>query len=153
MIYTFCLYHFSVKCIIKTNCVPPYGPLNVLWAHFHEVRQLMACFHLFLFCTCSSCKFRLASSSCIFLLQVFLGLPGGRRPGATTHWVFPKISVSSLLTTCPNHPNHLTLLFLATSTLLTRSLHVTPAIYLSILLSQLSNIASSLAVSTHVSPP
>ena len=28
MIYMFCLYHFSVKCIIKTNYLPPYGPLN-----------------------------------------------------------------------------------------------------------------------------
>ena len=25
----FCLYHFSVKCIIKKNYLPPYGPLNV----------------------------------------------------------------------------------------------------------------------------
>ena len=137
-------------------------PFNVLWAHFHEVRRLMTCFHWSLFCTCSSCKFRLASSSCIFLLQVFLGLPGVHRPGATTCRVFPKISVSSLLTTCPNHlnlltfstsPNSLTPHLLATSALLTRSLHVTPAIYLSILLSQLSNIPSSLAVSAHVSPP
>ena len=121
----------------------------------------MTRFHWSLFCACSSCKFRL-SSFCILLLQVFLGLPGGRRPGATTCWVFPKISVSSLLTTYPNHPSLLTLStspnsltphLLATSALLTRSLHVTPAIYLSILLSQLSNIASSLAVSAHVSPP
>ena len=127
-------------------------PFNVLWAHFHEVRRLMTRFHWSLFCACSSCKFRLASSSCILLLQVFLGLPGGRGPGATTCWVFPKISVSSLLTKCPNHPNLLTLStspnsltphLLATSALLTRFLHVTPAIYLSILLPQLSNIVSS----------
>ena len=25
----FCLYHFSVKCIIKENYFPPYGPLEV----------------------------------------------------------------------------------------------------------------------------
>ena len=24
----FCLYHFSVKCIIKKNYLPPYGPLK-----------------------------------------------------------------------------------------------------------------------------
>ena len=24
----FCLYHFSMKCIIKKNHLPPYGPLN-----------------------------------------------------------------------------------------------------------------------------
>ena len=28
MIYMFCLNHFSVKCIIKKNYLPPYGSLN-----------------------------------------------------------------------------------------------------------------------------
>ena len=26
--YMFCLYHFSVKCIIKKNYLPPYGPVK-----------------------------------------------------------------------------------------------------------------------------
>ena len=30
MLYMFCLYNFSVKCIIKKNYLPPYGPLNAL---------------------------------------------------------------------------------------------------------------------------
>ena len=41
----------------------------------------------------------------------------------------------------------------ASSKLLTRSLQVTPAIHLSIFLSQPSNILVSLPVSVHVSPP
>ena len=28
MIYMFCLYNFSVKCIIQKNYLPAYGPLN-----------------------------------------------------------------------------------------------------------------------------
>ena len=36
----FCLYHFSVKCIIKTNYLPPYSPLNrqflTLSGHYSE---------------------------------------------------------------------------------------------------------------------
>ena len=134
-------------------------PFNVLWAHFHEARRLMTRFHWSLL---SACKFRLASSSCIFLLLVFLDLPGGCRPGATTCRVFPQdlcLPPSHHMPEPPqpSHPQHipnsLTPHLLATSALLTWSLHVTPAIYLNILLSQLSNIPSSLAVSAHVSPP
>ena len=68
--------------------------------------------HASLFCTSSSCKFRLASSSCIFLLQVFLGLSGGRRPDTTTRWVFPKLRLLSSHNTAeppqPSNPQHIT---------------------------------------------
>ena len=51
--------------------------LKVFLTHFHEVRRLMTVSDWSLFRSCSSCKFRLASSSCTFFLQVFLGVPGG----------------------------------------------------------------------------
>ena len=135
-------------------------PFNVFWTHFLEVRRLMTVRHWSLLRACSSCKFRLARSSCIFFFQVFLGLPGGRRPGTSISRVFHKISAWSLLTTCPNHPsllplstapNSLTPHLPATYKLLTRSLQVTP-IYHSIFLSQPSNILVSLPVSAYVSP-
>ena len=137
-------------------------PSNVFWTHFREVRWLMTVHHWSLFRACSTCKFRLASSSCIFFLQVFLGLPDGRYPSTSISWVFPKIYTSSLITTCQNHPsllplspapNSLTPHLPATSKLLTRSLQVTPAIYLSIFLSQPSNILVSLPSNAHVSHP
>ena len=107
--------------------------INVFWTHFLEVRLLMSVRHWSLFRSCSFSKFKLASSSCMFLLQDFLGLPGGRRPDTSICWVFPKISDSSPLTTCSNHrsllplstaPNSLTPHLPATSKLLTRSLQV-----------------------------
>ena len=84
-------------------------PFNDLWAHFHDVRRLMTHFHWSLFCACSFWKFRLASSPCIFLLQVFLGLPGG--------WCHntPSLSQDILLPPShhmpeppqPSHPQHI----------------------------------------------
>ena len=65
-------------------------PFNVFRAHFHEVRRLMTRFHWSLFCACSSCKFRLSSSSCIFLLQVFLGLPVAATPVPQHAESFPR---------------------------------------------------------------
>ena len=46
--YMFCLYHFSVKCIIKKNDLPPHGPLNhiigmVLLFYYEEAYQSHQC--------------------------------------------------------------------------------------------------------------
>ena len=90
----------------------------------------------------------LASFSCLFFFPLVFQVVCVPKSS-----VFPKILVSSLLSSCLNHLNLLVLStslnsltphLLATFKLLTCSLQVTPAINLSIFLSQLHNILSSL---------
>ena len=110
---------------------------------------------------CASIPISVISSSTV-LCHDFLGLPRGRCPSTCKFLITDKASPSSLLCTCPNHFNLLTLAsskistnphLCATSVLLTLSRSDTPESNLSIRLSQLRIQYSIRWVIGHYSAP
>ena len=116
-------------------------------------------------CLCSARSSSISNfsiSSSMHLLQLFLGFPTSILPATSIIVALHIVIYSPVLFTWPNHrslflrsllpissPSHL----LRTSSLATRSCHLTPAMELSILLFVVLIIPSDLSVKGHVSEP
>ena len=120
----------------------------------------MAFRHSSLFSAVSSSIPRSSISSSMHLLQLFFGLPTGLLPGTSIFIALLTALSSPLLFTWPNHLNLflLNLLsmssrshLLSPSSLGTLSCHLTPAMYLNILLSVVLIISRNPTVKGHVS--
>ena len=160
---TFIIEFWFIVLIIKISLI--------ILANYHHHLRFTSCLlygvgrameyrHSSVFSVVSCSIPRSSISSSIHLFQLFVCLPTGFLPGTSILITLPMALSSLLLFTWPNHLNLflLNLLsmssrshILSTSSLGTPSSHLTPAMYLNILLSAVPIISCNPTVKGHVS--